>query len=197
MENNLEVLDIKEISPYAKIKVYWDDQPHNYSKEAKNRIRNYFANKYGVNKNNINVVYRPVKRTANGDLIEITGAGIENIMDVNYQRALMKELIDRDGKNVDFNRIIALDEKVNAELNVDLNENQNKNWNVKWVMINNFLSFGEDNYLPFNKLKGLTIVNSIPANQGGKCVRADTKVNIQFNKDEIIKNLGFLPDELK
>ena len=168
MENNLEVLDIKEISPYAKIKVYWDDQPHNYSKEAKNRIRNYFANKYGVNKNNINVVYRPVKRTANGDLIEITGAGIENIMDVNYQRALMKELIDRDGKNVDFNRIIALDEKVNAELNVDLNENQNKNWNVKWVMINNFLSFGEDNYLPFNKLKGLTIVNSIPANQGGK-----------------------------
>ena len=168
MENNTEVLDIKAISPYAKIKVYWDDQPHNYSKEAKNKIRNYFANKYGVNKNNINVVYRPVRKTANGDLIEITGAGIENIMDVNYQRALMKELIDRDGKKVDFNRILALDDKVNGELNVDLNDTQHRSWNVKWVMINNFLSFGEDNYLPFSKLRGLTVVNSIPANQGGK-----------------------------
>jgi DNA repair exonuclease SbcCD ATPase subunit len=35
-------------------------------------------------------------------------------------------------------------------------------------MINNFLSFGEENYLPFNKLKGLTVVNSMPANTGGK-----------------------------
>jgi len=172
MENNLEIemvtVDTKTISPYSKIKVYWDDRPENYSKEAKNRVRNYFANKYGVNKNNINVVYRPVRTTANGDVIEITGAGIENIMDVNYQRALMKELIDRDGKTVDFNRIIALDEKVNAELNVDVNETQHRSWNVKWVMLNNFLSFGEDNYLSFSKLRGLTIVNSIPANQGGK-----------------------------
>ncbi len=170
MENNFEVetIDIKAISPYAKIKVYWDDRPENYNKESKNKIRNYFANKYGVNKNNINVIYRPVKRTENGDLIQITGAGIENIMDVNYQRALMKELIDRDGKTIDFNRIIALDDKVNAELNIDLNDTQHRSWSVKWVMLNNFLSFGEDNYLSFSKLKGLTIVNSIPANQGGK-----------------------------
>jgi DNA repair exonuclease SbcCD ATPase subunit len=170
MENNqeIEVMDIKAISPYAKIKVYWDDRPENYSKEAKNRVRNYFANKYGVNKSNINVVYRPVRKTANGDVIEITGAGIENIMDVNYQRALMKELIDRDGKTVDFNRIIALDDKVNGELNVDLNETQHRSWNLKWLMVNNFLSFGEDNYLPLSKLRGLTVVNSIPANQGGK-----------------------------
>jgi DNA repair exonuclease SbcCD ATPase subunit len=35
-------------------------------------------------------------------------------------------------------------------------------------MIDNFLSFGSENYLPFNKLKGLNIVNSLPANQGGK-----------------------------
>jgi DNA repair exonuclease SbcCD ATPase subunit len=156
------------ISPYSKIKVYWDDQPHNYSKEAKNRIRNYFASKYGVQKNNINIVYRPVKRTANGDVIEITGAGIENIMDVNYQRALMKELITRDNKVVDFNRIVALDDKVNGELNVDLNHTKHRSWSIKWLMIDNFLSFGENNYVPFSKMKGLTVVNSIPANQGGK-----------------------------
>ena len=95
--------DKLRISPYSRIKVEWTDRPENYSKESKNKVRNYFANKYGVNKNNINVVYKPVKFNENGDAIEITGAGIENIMDVNYQRALMKELIVRDNKNVDFN----------------------------------------------------------------------------------------------
>jgi hypothetical protein len=197
MVNIEEPKKINSISPYAKIKVYWDDRPENYSKEGKNKIRNYFANKYGVSKNNINVVYRPVKFDKNGDSIEITGAGIENIMDVNYQRALMKELIVRDGKAVDFNRILALDEKVNASLNVDLNETQHRSWSVKWIMVDNFLSFGDQNYIPFNKLRGLTVVNSIPSNQGGKCVRGDTKVNIQFDEDKIIKKLGFLPDELK
>ena len=194
MANNT---DTTIISPYSKIKVYWDDQPHNYSRDAKNRIKNYFASKYGVTKNNINVIYRPVKKNDKGDMIEITGAGIDNIMDINYQRALMRELIDRDGKVVDFNRILALDDRVNGELNIDLNNIQHKSWAIKWLMINNFLSFGEENYVPFSRLKGLTVVNSIPANQGGKCVRSDTKVNIQFDKEEIIKKLGFLPDELK
>lgn len=168
MVNIEEPKKIKTISPYSKIKVYWDDRPENYSKENKNKIRNYFANKYGVSKNNINVVYRPVRFDKNGDTIEITGAGIENIMDVNYQRALMKELIIRDDKNIDFNRILALDEKVNNSLNVDLNETQHRSWSVKWIMVDNFLSFGDNNYVPFNKLRGLTVVNSIPANQGGK-----------------------------
>ena len=168
MANNTDTTNSTLISPYAKIKVYWDDQPHNYSKEGKTKIRNYFASKYGVNKNNINVIYRPVKFNSKGDAIEITGAGIENIMDVNYQRALMKELITRDNKSVDFNRIVALDDKVNGELNVDLTHAQHRSWSIKWVMIDNFLSFGENNYVPFSKLKGLTVVNSIPANQGGK-----------------------------
>jgi hypothetical protein len=39
----------------------------------------------------------------------------------------------------------------NAELNVDLNAPQQRNWTVKWLMVDNFLSFGENNYLPFSK----------------------------------------------
>jgi hypothetical protein len=157
-----------EIPAYAKVKVYWDDTPVNYSKEGKVKVRNYFANKYGLNKNNVNVVYRPVKYSENGDVIEITGAGIDNIMDVNYQRALMKEIIARDGKTVDFNRIIALDDKVNGELNVDLSATQHRTWAIKWLMVDNFLSFGENNFVPFSKIRGLTVVNSVPPNQGGK-----------------------------
>ena len=164
MANNQQL----SISPYSKIKVYWDDRPENYSKEGKTRIRNHFAKKYGVNKNNIDVIYRPVKFTDTGDIIEINGASIENIMDINYQRELMREWIKRENKNIDFNRIIKLDEKVNAELNVEDNQQQHKSWGIKWLRLDNFLSFGDDNYVPFSKLKGLTIVNSLPANQGGK-----------------------------
>lgn len=157
-----------QMSPYSKIKVYWDDRPENYSKESKNKIKNHFAKKYGVNKNNIDVIYRPVKFTENGDVIEVNGASIENIMDTNYQRELMREWVKRENKNIDFDRILKLDDKVNSELNLENDEIHHNSWSIKWLMINNFLSFGEENYLPFNKLKGLSIVNSIPANQGGK-----------------------------
>ncbi len=159
---------INLIPQESKIKVYWDDRPENYSKEGKIRVRNYFANKYGVNKNNINVVYRPVRVNSKGEAIEITGAGLENIMDANYQRSLMKQVIERDGIIVDFNRILALDDKVNADLDFDVTTPQHRNWSIKWIMVDNFLSFGEQNYLSFSKLKGLTVVNSIPENQGGK-----------------------------
>jgi len=156
------------IPPYSKVKVEWLDRPENYSRANQTRVINHFANKYGISKTNITVSFKAVKKNPNGDIIEVSGAGIENIMDINYQRALMKEVIERDGKVVDFNRILALDDKVNGELNVDLNESQHRSWSIKWVMVDNFLSFGENNYAPFSKLKGLTIVNSIPANQGGK-----------------------------
>jgi len=138
-----------------------------------------------------------IRQVSDSNKIEITGANIENIMDITYQRELMKEWIKREGKIVDFDRIVSLDNKVNGELNLEDNSSRHTTWSIKWLMIDNFLSFGAQNYLPFNKLKGLTVVNSQPANQGGKCVRADTKVNIQFDKEEIIKKLGFLPDELK
>jgi len=162
MENNIN------ISFYSKIKVYWDDRPENYNKEAKTRIKNHFAKKYGVKKDNIEVIYRPVKLTENGDVIQVDGASIENIMDVTYQRELMKEWLKRENKVIDFNRVISLDDKINAELNIDNDDIRQSHWAIKWIRINNFLSFGEDNYVPFNKLKGLTVVNSTPSNQGGK-----------------------------
>lgn len=194
VKNSAEQINI---SPYSKIKVYWDDRPENYSKENKNKIRNHFAKKYGVNKNNIDVIYRPVKFSDNGDVIEINGATIENIMDANYQRELMREWIKRENKNVDFNRILKLDDKINSELNIENDEVHHASWSIKWLTVNNFLSFGEDNYVPFNKLKGLTVVNSMPSNQGGKCIRSNTNVKVSYNPDEIIKKIGFLPDELK
>jgi hypothetical protein len=152
----------------AKIKVYWDDKPENYSKENKITVRNHFAQKYGVSKANINVVYRPVKINKKGEVVEISGAGIENIMDTSYQRELFKEWLNRENKDIDYTRLIKLDDRVNAELNIDTSDTAHKSWSIKWMMLNGFLCFGEKNFVSLSNLNGLTIVNSYPENQGGK-----------------------------
>ncbi len=95
MENEIAKVNKLHIPPYAKVKVNWDDRPENYSREAKSRIRSHFSKLYNIEKSNIDVVYRPIKVSDNGEVIEITGADIDNIMDVNYQRSLMKEWLDK------------------------------------------------------------------------------------------------------
>ena len=157
-----------QIPEYAKIKVYWDDKPENYSREAKLKVRNYFAKKYGVEKPNVNIIYRPIKIGKNGEVIEITGAGVDNIMDKNYQVELMREWFKREDKNVDFNRILDLDRKVNGSLSADSEVLNHRSWELKWLYIDNFLCYGDDNFISFSNLKGLNVVNSEPSNQGGK-----------------------------
>ena len=169
MEQEEVVLkEVVKIPPYAKIKVHWDDKPENYSKESRNRVKKYFSKKYGIPPQNINVVYRPVKINKDGKLIEVDGADINNIMSIPYQRSLFKEWLERENKNVDFSRLISLDNKVNGELTIDLEEKLHKKYKLSWLLINNFLSFGANNYFPIENYDGFTVVNSEPANQGGK-----------------------------
>lgn len=158
------------IHPASNIKIEWSDHSYNYSKEAKNRVINHFAKKYGLEKNKVKVTFKPIKLNSNGDVVNATTCNIDNILDTQYQRKLMMELITKDGKVVDFERIIALDNKVNAEVDPVLLNPQHKQWSLKWLTINNLLSFGENNYLPLTKLKGLTVVNSEPKNMGGKTI---------------------------
>lgn len=183
MEQEKEIVETNKVSipPYAKIKVYWDDKPENYSRESRARVKKYFSKKYGIPTQNINVVYRPVKIDKSGKEIKIDGATIDNIMSVPYQRSLFKEWLTREGKDdVDFDRIIALDDKVNAELEFDLEEKLHRKYKLSWLMVNNFLSFGKDNYFPVDKYKGFTVINSQPANQGGKTTLTIDAVKFLF-----------------
>ena len=153
----------------AKIKVTWSDKPENYNRETKNKIRHDFAKKYGVDKNNINVIHIPIRVNDKGEIIEINGASLESIMDINYQRQLMKEWLERENKNVDFDRLMKLDDKVNNTLDVDLDKKVHRSWKLRWITMNNFLCYGGDNnFVSFSNLDGLNIVSSEPRNQGGK-----------------------------
>ena len=154
--------------PNAKIKVYWDDTTDNYTREAKNRVRAHFSKKYGVNRKNVNVIFRPIKIDEHGNTIDMCQAGIDNINDTGYQRQLFKEWLDREKKVVDFDRLIALDDKVNSALKIEEFSTRQRKWNLKWLKINNLLCFGDNEPIYFNKLKGITLVVSEPKNQGGK-----------------------------
>lgn len=152
----------------AKIRVYWDDRPENYSREEINKIKNQFANVYGINRNSVNVIFRPIKKDKNGNIIQTTGIGIDNIMDINYQHQLFKEWLKRENKNVDFERLVNLDKRVNEAINFKSDEFNFKSWNLKHLVIDNFLCFGDNNTVNFDKLKGINVITSEPLNQGGK-----------------------------
>lgn len=152
----------------GKIKVYWDDKPENYSRDSRNKVRKYFANKYGIPSQNVNVIYRPVRVNKAGEKIEISGGSLDNILSIPYQRELFKEWLERENKKIDFKRLCALDDKVNGELNIDLSDKLHRKYKIKWLMLDNFLSFGDNNFFPVDRYKGFTVVNSNPANQGGK-----------------------------
>lgn len=195
--------EIVSIPKNARIKVYWDDAPENYSKEAKNRIQKYFSKKYNVDKNNIQIEYRPIKVGKDGKLIHIEGSSIENIMDINYQRKLFNEWLTRNDKTVNIERLYTLDNKVNGELNISEHEVIGKKYSIKWITLNNFLSFGENNVLPINRFKGLTVVNSSPSNASGKTsLVVDSIKYLLFgsttktDKNEEIFNLHSEGDEL-
>ena len=166
MENNVK--EIISIPENAKIRVNWNDRPENYSRDSRNRIQKYFSDKYQVPRNSINIVYTPVKVSDNGDLIEIEGAGIDNIMNIQYQRELFREWLDREGRKVDFDRLLALDDKVNSSLELTDQDRVHRKYKLKWISINNFLSFGVNNIFKLNNYNGLTVINSIPENFGGK-----------------------------
>lgn len=158
------------IPPYAKVKVYWNEIPENYSKANKNLIRNKFAKKYGIDKDKIKVVYRPVRIDNKGNIIKMDGVKIDNIGDVTYQRQLFKEWLTRNDKKVNYEHLMRLDDKVNGELNVDIADTVNRKWQFDWIYLDNFQSYGDDNFFPVDKYNGLVMVNSTPSNQGGKTI---------------------------
>lgn len=167
-------------SKTAKIRVQWNDRPENYSRENRLTVRNYFAKKYGVDKNNIQVNFTAINLDKNGNEVEIVGATIDNIMDPNYQKELFKEWLKREEIEIDMNRLMKLDDLINNELDSDFELSKFTKWDLKWVKINNFLSYGADNKLDMSKYKGLTLISSEPANMGGKTTLAVDSLKFLF-----------------
>jgi DNA repair exonuclease SbcCD ATPase subunit len=150
-------------NPY--IQVVWEDTPDNFTQERIKRVRAYFEKKYGSK--NVNVVTK-VKSTED----EVQSVDVSmNILDENFQKDLITkylkvhELSEDEKEILEFNDVV--ENKVSAEKS-DITPF--KKWYINKIEFSNFLSFGDNQVLDFNKVKGITAVESNPPNFGGKTV---------------------------
>lgn len=174
MEKINEVVRTKklvDVPNNAYIRVDWQDYPENRTLETINRVKSYFSDKYGLPKTSIKINFIPIIKNNAGKVVDITDGLIDNIMDSAYQRNLFSQWVELNGIEIDFERLCRLDDKVNDVLvNIGEEDIRYRRWSISKLWLDNFLSFGGDNVIEYEALKGLTVVNSLPANQGGKTI---------------------------
>ena len=160
-------MNFKELdNPF--IKVTWEDIPENFTQEKIKRVKSYFQNKY--NSRNITVLTKASDRN-NTEEIDIDIE--QNIMDTNYQSKLMEEFVKNNDFDIEIELLKRLDDKVNKKMSDDITvDTKYKKVHVKKIKFSNFLSFGDNNILDFDKQEGITVIDSDPPNFGGKSVLA-------------------------
>ena len=174
MNNHIDILEKSKqliIPKNSFIRVDWQDYPENRTLETISRVKTYFAKKYTLPITSIKLNFIPIIKNTAGKVVDITDGLIDNIMDTAYQRGLFAQWIKLNDIDIEFERLCRLDDKVNEVLiNNGKEDIRYRRWSINKLWVDNFLSFGEENIIEYNNLKGLTVVNSLPANQGGKTI---------------------------
>jgi DNA repair exonuclease SbcCD ATPase subunit len=162
-------------NPY--VQVVWEDVAENFTQERIKSVKQYFTKKYSTT--NVNIV----TKTRQSEEVTHTVDVSMNIMDKNYQRELMRSFLDGKGNINYFDEIVQIDDLVDSKLllqDVDITPFQK--WYIKKIHFSNFLSYGENQVLDFDKCNGITVVESDPPNFGGKTVlTVDLMLFLFFN----------------
>lgn len=152
----------------AKVNIKWRVLPIDRTDETEEDIIAKFAKKYGIPKKNISI--EPIFINQSGEDSDL-GYGMEvanNIQDPAFLQGLFKKyLVVRNVQDYDFDKIIEINDQISANINFESYE-KHKRYTVKWIKWDNFMSYGSGNYFDFTGLKGLVLLSSEPANQGGK-----------------------------
>jgi len=150
-------------NPY--IQVIWEDAPENFTQERIKSIKQYFIKKYSST--NINVI----TKVKTSDEVQQTIDVAVNIMDKNYQNELVKSLLESKKQEQYYEQVMNIDLAVENRLTAnDVEVTPFKKWNIKKIQFSNFLSYGENQVIDFDKCNGITVVESDPPNFGGKTV---------------------------
>jgi DNA repair exonuclease SbcCD ATPase subunit len=92
-------------------------------------------------------------------------------MDKNYQRELVRSLVEAKGHGNLLDSVMNIDSAVESRMITDEVEiSPFKKWYIKKIEFSNFLSYGENQVIDFEKCNGITVVESDPPNFGGKTV---------------------------
>ena len=151
------------------ILIDWNDNPINYSHEAKKHLISVVSERYGVPKSAVRVNFIPKKYDKEGKLINVSSEIINNIQDPVFQIKLFNDYITENNiTDVDFEYIKKIDSEINSKIDYDVYE-KHKKYEIEWVEWSNFLSYGDNNIIDFTKLSGLTLLNGSPfGNRNGK-----------------------------
>ena len=163
-------------NPY--VQVVWDDYAENFTQEKIKSVRHYFQKKYKTT--NVNVI---TKTKASDDVTHTVDISF-NILDKNYQSELVKTYLTSKSLEKYFDEIIHLDGIVDNKLLVNNSEvSPFKRWFIRNIVFSNFLSYGENQKLDFEKCDGISVVESNPPNFGGKTVlTVDLLLFLFFNE---------------
>jgi DNA repair exonuclease SbcCD ATPase subunit len=150
-------------NPY--IQVVWEDFAENFTQEKIKSVKHYFQKKY--NSNNINVITKTKVSEATNHNVDISF----NILDKNYQLTLVESFLSSKSNQEYSDKILELDRQVDNELILNQTEvTPFKKWFIKNIEFSNFLSYGENQRLDFDKCNGISVIESNPPNFGGKTV---------------------------
>jgi DNA repair exonuclease SbcCD ATPase subunit len=174
---------IKEIdttkfeNPY--IQITWEDVPENFTQDKIKSVKHYFQKKY--NSTNVNVITK-VKNTEQ-DTMQSVDVSM-NIMDTNYQIDLLRQFLKSKGYENQTDSILNINKMVENKMSESQEETSSfKKWYIKNIEFSNFLSYGEDQRIDFDKCSGITVIESNPPNFGGKTVLSvDLLMFLFFNE---------------
>ena len=163
-------------NPY--IKVIWEDSAENFTQEKLRSVKNYFQKKY--NTTNVSLI---TKTKVADDVTHNVDISF-NILDKNYQVELIKLFLKSKSNEDKIEEILKIDSIVDNKLTLSDNEViPFKKWYIKKIEFSNFLSYGENQKLDFNKCDGISVVESNPPNFGGKTVlTVDLLLFLFFNE---------------
>jgi DNA repair exonuclease SbcCD ATPase subunit len=147
------------------IQVIWEDTPENFTQERIKSVKQYFMKKYASN--NINVITKVKTTEETQQTIDVA----VNIMDKNYQNELIRSLLEGKQQDQYYDQVMNIDLAVeNRMMANEVEVTPFKRWYIKKIEFSNFLSYGEDQVIDFDKCNGITVVESDPPNFGGKTV---------------------------
>ena len=150
-------------NPY--VQVVWEDYAENFTQEKIKSVKHYFQQKYSTT--NINVITKTKVSKETTHNVDISF----NILDKNYQLTLVESFLKSKSNEGYYDKIYELDNQVDNKMIMNQTEvTPFKKWFIKNIEFSNFLSYGENQRLDFDKCNGISVVESNPPNFGGKTV---------------------------
>lgn len=148
-------------------RIIYNVKPHEYAEENKENIREQFCTKYGVDKSLVDVVVNYIDENENVSSC-IDPEKISSIQQPEFQRELILKYLQLSGiTDYDPEKILQIDSLVNSRVNFDQYE-EKTTYKINYIKFDNFLSYGDDNFIDFRDFHGLVLLRGNPANQSGK-----------------------------